>query len=70
MLLGLGLLTACNADDQIQQVAGGLIDGLFTIRNDTGVEVDPPDFFSASGVLVEIFSVGDRPGKGRSPVQW
>ena len=41
VLLGLGLLTACNADDQIQQVAGGLVDGLFTVRDDTGVEVDP-----------------------------
>ena len=41
MLLGLGLLTACNADDQIQQVVGGLVDGLFTVRDDTGVEVDP-----------------------------
>ena len=58
VLLGLGLLTAGNADDQIQQVFCGLVDGLLTVGDDAGVEVDPADFFSASGVLVEIFRVG------------
>ena len=58
VLLGLGLLTAGNADDQVQQVLCGLVDGLLAVSDDAGVEVDPADFFSASGVLVEIFRVG------------
>ena len=33
VLLGLGLLTACNADDQIQQILCSLVDGLFAIGN-------------------------------------
>ena len=41
VLLGLGLLTAGNADDQIQQVLCGLVDGLFAVCDDAGVEVDP-----------------------------
>ena len=41
VLLGLGLLTACNADDQIQQILCSLVDGLFTVCDDTGVEIDP-----------------------------
>ena len=31
VLLGLGLLTAGNADDQVQQVFCGLVDGLFAV---------------------------------------
>ena len=44
VLLGLGLLTACNADDQIQQVLCSLVDGLFAIGDHAGVEVDPAGF--------------------------
>ena len=40
MLLGLGLLTAGNADDQIQQVFCGLVDGLFAVCDNAGVEVN------------------------------
>ena len=60
MLLGLGLLTAGNADDQIQQVVRGLVDGLLSIRDDTGVEVDP------AGLLLGQRGVGgDLQGGGR-----
>ena len=39
VLFRLGLLAAGHADDQIQQILCSLVDGLFTVCDDTGVEI-------------------------------
>ena len=41
VLFRLGLLAAGHADDQIQQILRSLVNGLFTVCDDTGVEIDP-----------------------------
>ena len=41
VLFRLGLLAAGHADDQIQQILCSLVNGLFTVCDDTGVEIDP-----------------------------
>ena len=61
VLLGLGLLAAGHADDQIQQILCGLVDALLAVSDDAGVEVDP------AGLLLRQRGVGgDLQGGSRS----
>ena len=57
--LGLGLLAAGRVDHQLQQVLGGLVDGLFAVGDDAGVEVDP------AGLLLRQGGVGGDLQGGR-----
>ena len=66
VLLGLGLLTACNADDQIQQILCGLVDGLFAIGDHAGVEVDPAGFLLGQRGVGGDLQGGSR-GRERVP---
>ena len=66
MLLGLGLLTAGNADDQIQQVLCGLVDGLFAVCDDAGVEVDPARLLLCQRGVGRDLQGGSRSGERRA----
>ena len=66
MLLGLGLLTAGNADDQIQQVFCGLVDGLLAVSDDAGVEVDPARLLLCQRGVGRDFQGGSRSGERRA----
>ena len=58
LLLGTGLLAGGNIQHQPVQVGAGLIQRALTIRDHTGVEVDPSLFLGSQLLLVAIFSVG------------
>ncbi len=66
VLLGLGLLTAGNADDQIQQVLCGLVDGLFAVSDNAGVEVDPARLLLCQRGVGRNLQGGSRSGERRA----
>ena len=64
LLLGAGLLAGSNVQHQLVQVSTGFIQRLFAVSNNTGVKIDPSEFFGSSWLLVAIFEGGSGAPNG------